>query len=151
MNPYVSSCAGENEPGIRRIFRQAMSACTQLPLFLISGGLATISHWTVMLLLIKGGASPLISTAIGASVGAFLNYEMQFYWTFGAKCTHGRSAPFYACTALLSWGLNASCFYVLITIVQLNIYTGQVLTTAIVTIVNFILYKRIVFHAPNSR
>lgn len=99
-----------------------------------------------MALLIRGGLQPLPATGIGALVGSAFNYLFQFHWTFNGVGVHGKAIPAYASTAVLGWCVNAGLFHVLISIAHAGHGSAQVFTTAGVAAMNFILYKRVVFH-----
>ncbi len=124
----------------------AASPTTQVTQFLVSGGLATLIHWAVMGLLIREGLQPVVATTMGALAGSVFNYVVQFYWTFNGNGVHGRAMPTYACTVILAWCVNAGLFYFLTLLFHTGLVVGQACTTATVAVMNFILYKRIVFH-----
>lgn len=126
--------------------RITRSLAAQVIPFLASGGFATAIHWTVMALLIRGGSQPVLATAIGAFVGSVFNYLFQFHWTFNGVGIHSKAIPAYASTAILGWCVNAGIFYFLISIAHAGQGLAQVCTTAVVAAMNFILYKRVVFH-----
>ncbi len=122
------------------------SAAVQAGRFLASGGSSTLMHWAAMGLLVQGGLSPLLSTAIGAFTGAVSNYFLQFYWAFNGKGVHGSSMPVYAFTVILGGLLNAGLFHLLTALIHVGIVPAQIFSTAAVAVMNFVIYKRIVFH-----
>lgn len=124
----------------------AASLTTQVTQFLVSGGVATLIHWTVMSLLIREGWQPVVATTMGALAGSVFNYVLQFYWTFSGIGVHDRAMPTYTCTVVLAWCVNAALFYFLTSLVHTGLVVAQACTTATVAVMNFILYKRIVFH-----
>lgn len=119
---------------------------TQVIRFLLSGGVATFIHWAVIGLFVWLGEQPTFATAIGALAGSTFNYLFQFYWTFGGRSEHSRTIPVYACSTIVGWGVNVGLFYFLISVIYAGVAWAQILTTAIVAAINFILYKRIVFN-----
>lgn len=99
-----------------------------------------------MSLLIEKGLPPVLATAIGALIGSAFNYTFLFYWTFNGTGIHGKEIPSYACTVIFGWCANAGVFYFLISSVHAGLALAQVCTTAAVAVMNFVLYKRMVFH-----
>lgn len=99
-----------------------------------------------MALLVWQGAPAVLATVIGAIVGSLFNYLFQFYWAFSGIGVHSKAIPAYASTAILGWCVNAGIFYLLISIVHADHGLAQLCATAAVAVINFILYKRIVFH-----
>jgi len=118
--------------------------------FLIAGGLATLVHWSVMAILVYQDMSPVRASTAGAIVGAVINYMLQFHWAFSAR-SHEKAAPAYACTLLLGWCANAATLAFFISVTQLDTRLGQACATATVAAMNFILYKKVVFHESVSR
>ena len=75
--------------------------------FAISGGLATLTHITVFVLLVEW----LLMRPLYASVPAFLaavgvSYGMNYRWTFDAQGPHQVMLPRFVLVALAGLGLN---------------------------------------------
>ncbi|MFA4914996.1 MAG: GtrA family protein [Burkholderiaceae bacterium] len=113
--------------------------------FCISGSLATAAHYLVMAGAIGLGWSSGAATALGAAIGALLNYVLQYSFTFRATGGHGHASPRYLLSVLLSWLLNLVFFLVLTAGFSMNIYAAQLLTTAAVALCNYAIMKRYVF------
>lgn len=114
--------------------------------FCISGGIATLAHWCVMALLIIGQQDAVVATAVGATVGAALNYLLQFHFTFAAQARHQTALPAYFIAVIASWSLNLALFGMLHQWLQWNALIAQLCTTGVVMLLNMIWYKRYVFH-----
>jgi len=99
-----------------------------------------------MWMLIGTGLNPVLATTIGALVGAIVNYVFQFSWTFSGVGTHHAAIPAYVCTVVLGWAVNAGLYATLISFSVMGLATAQVCTTAAMATINFILYKKVVFH-----
>lgn len=99
-----------------------------------------------MSLLIREGWQPVFATTMGALAGSVFNYVVQFYWTFNGIGVHGRAMPTYFCTVIWAWCVNAALFYFLTSLVHTGLVVAQACTTTTVAVMNFFLYKRIVFH-----
>jgi len=114
--------------------------------FLTSGGLATGVHWSLMWLLIQLGMDATLATAIGAAAGAVANYVLQYYHTFKCQTAHASVIPDYLKVVLVGWMANILLFYLLYNYLLNNAAWAQLLTTALVTVLNFTLYHKVVFH-----
>lgn len=126
--------------------RPAIALITQILRFLVSGGAATLIHWAVMGALVVAGGNPVLSTAVGAVAGSAFNYVLQFSWAFNGVARHSAAIPAYVLVVILGWALNAALYACLTLFFEIGIVKAQVFTTAIVAVMNFSVYKRIVFH-----
>lgn len=123
----------------------------QIMRFLVSGAFATLVHWSVFALLTQVSVIPLAATTYGAISGAVVNYFLQRHVVFASKLAHSKALGPYIVTVLLSFILNVFLFFLLERTQLFPLLLTQVLTSACVMCVNFILYKKVVFHdAPNS-
>lgn len=113
--------------------------------FLLAGGTATALHWLVMALLIQLNVEPAMATALGASVGLGFNYLAQHRWAFRSRLTHRMAFPRYLASATVGWCLNLAIFSSFQQF-DTGIVTSQICATALVTLVNFLLSERFVFH-----
>lgn len=118
----------------------------QVMRFLVFGGAATAIHWAVMWSLVIIGFPPIVATSMGAVVGSVVNYIFQFFWTFNGVSRHEKTIPVYLCTVVLAWVANAGFYYLLTLFSEMGAAVAQVSTSIAVAAMNFILYKRIVFH-----
>lgn len=132
------------------IFGLPMSASDRLPKLLLrfamSGGLATVMHWSLMALLMRAHWPAEVATALGALVGAIVNYVMQRYFTFRVNVAHMRALPRYVLVMMLGWIANLTLFAVLHSGMMLATGLAQVFTSALVALLSFTLYRSLVFH-----
>ena len=122
----------------------------QIIRFLSCGAIATLVHWIVFIVLAMGvlmpAVAPLLATTIGAVVGAVVNFFLQHRVAFATKASYLKTVTPYGLSVMLGFALNALCFVLLM---QLNVFPlglVQVLSTACVTVFNFIFYKKVVFY-----
>lgn len=113
--------------------------------FLVTGGVATLAHWLVMAALVEAGLDPRLATAAGATVGLVLNYLGQHRFTFTSALRHRVAFPRYLGGAMLGWCLNLAIFSALLHF-ELTITVAQLLATGLVTLFNFKIAQRYVFH-----
>lgn len=127
-------------------FRLIVSGNRQPLGFLVSGGTATLVHWVTMALLIDGSMPPAAATAIGSLAGAATNYALQRRLAFRNSGPHGAVVPRYALSCATSWLANLVLFRLLFELAGLPVPPAQILTTGLVTGLNYQMYKRLVFH-----
>lgn len=114
--------------------------------FVLSGGIATALHWALMAVLIHFHGSAVLATALGALAGACANYLLQQRFTFRVRVEHLQTMPRYALVTLLGWLANLALFAVFHAWMGLGVTLAQLITSGLVALLNFALYKRVVFH-----
>ena len=113
--------------------------------FIVSGGVSTLSHWLTMALLIFAGVIPALATAIGAIVGAIVNYLAQKSYTFKSRSLHRIALPRYIAACAILWLANLVVFMLLNGPLSLPVAPAQLVTTALVAILSYWLYRIMVF------
>lgn len=113
--------------------------------FVMTGGLATLSHWLTMALLILAGMLPSLATAIGALVGAVVNYLMQKAYTFRSSRSHRVALPRYVAACIVLWLANLLLFMLLHRLFYVPVMPAQFLTTGFVALLSYWLYRGMVF------
>lgn len=114
--------------------------------FLFSGGIATSLHWGVMWVLVMLQVDATIATGVGALAGAMANYLLQYYHTFQCDEAHASVFPAYLRVCVIGLCTNAALFHLIFTFALPSILWAQLCTTGCVTLLNFYLYKKVVFH-----
>jgi putative flippase GtrA len=114
--------------------------------FIASGGAATLSHWLTMALLIVAGTAPSMATAVGAVVGAGVNYQLQKAYAFRSANSHRVALPRYVTACVLLWLTNLLLFVALHRLLQLSVVMAQFATTAFVALLSYWLYRHMVFN-----
>ena len=118
--------------------------------FLVSGGIATAVHLLTLWGLINLQVEAVLASSIGAFVGAIVNYFLQYFFTFKTKRKHKQALLAYIPMVLVSWLLNLALFYSLYGSLFTQPLTAQIATTGVVMVVNFLLYKKVVFRAKSD-
>ena len=113
--------------------------------FILSGGSATLLHYSAMALLIAVGIDPVYATAAGAFVGAIFNYILQYHYTFQSDKSHIYAIFTYSLTVLFGFLSNELIFVLFYNFLNAGIITSQLSATAVVTIQNYLVYKYLVF------
>ena len=95
--------------------------------------------------------SPIAATTTGALCGAVVNYFLQRSVVFNSQGSHLRTLPRYILSVGLSFLFNALIFALLQSSAMFSLFMTQIVTTVCVMLINFVLYKRLVFHeSPTS-
>jgi putative flippase GtrA len=118
--------------------------------FLVSGGIATAVHLLTLWGLINLQVEAVLASSIGAFLGAIVNYFLQYFFTFKTKRKHKQALLAYIPMVLVSWLLNLALFYSLYGGLLPDPLMAQVVTTGVVMVVNFLLYKKVVFRAKSD-
>lgn len=118
---------------------------SQIKRFILSGGVATLVHLASMGGLVSAGLNPIVSTSVGVILGAITNYILQYYYTFDADDKHMSSGFKYIITVGISFVSNLILFTVFYNVLNLSVISSQLLTSAIVALQNYTIYKYFVF------
>lgn len=118
----------------------------QIVRFVIAGGVSTLSHWSVMALMVFATVMPEIATATGALVGAAVNYILQKSFTFQSIQGHKSTLPRYVFACALLWLANLFVFSTLSRLLGMQIIMAQLIATALVAVLSYWLFKRSVFN-----
>jgi len=113
--------------------------------FLAAGSVATLLHWASMAGFIEMGLGETHATAYGAALGTLANYLLQFHLTYAGRSRHTRALPAYVTNAGLYTLLNTAVFDWLRSTGNLATTPAQFLTTTLLTLLNFLLYRKVVF------
>lgn len=123
----------------------------QLAGFLAAGGLATGTHWTVMALLVAFGLEPALATLSGSVTGAAANYGLQRQLAFRSSSPHWPTLKRYVLACALAALANTVIFILVHHALTIPAMPAQAVTTAVVAMLNFIVYQRFVFHEHTSQ
>lgn len=115
--------------------------------FLVSGGIATAVHWATLWGLLNLQVEAVLASSLGAFVGAIVYYFLQYFFAFKTKRQHKKALLAYMPAVLISWLLNLGLFYSLYGRLFSDPLTAQMVTTGVVMVVNFLIYKKLVFRA----
>lgn len=117
----------------------------QLKRFVMSGGGATLIHLSSMTFLIWLDVNAIFATAFGMVLGAVMNYLFQYYYTFDSNTKHHTSILKYGMSVAISFASNMLLFTLFYTLLHVNAFISQLLTSALVAVQNYCIYKKFVF------
>lgn len=114
--------------------------------YFISGGIATLVHYTVLTVMVEfGGVDEVLSTVAGYALGAMGHYLLSYHWAFGSSARHRRALVRFVFVAASTLVLNAAVFWVFHEIFGLWYLLAQLVTTALLLFVNFTINARFTF------
>lgn len=115
------------------------------------GAIATAVHYALLITLVRSGAAtPPIATTVGFSLGALVNYLLNYRYTFESDKPHLDALPKFITTALCGAALNYLVVRAGIALGQ-HYLIAQLGATALVLLWNFWVNRLWTFRATSSR
>lgn len=114
--------------------------------YTVAGSIAAIAHFSVLWGLVEWfGVYATYASATGFCVAIFVNYSLQYYWTFRAKGPHGVMFLRYLVVTLTMLGVNTLLFWTLNEAMGVYYLVAQVIATGCVMILNFTINRYYTF------
>ena len=114
----------------------------QFMMFAGVGAIGTFGHYLVLILMVQiGGAAPLTGSTCGFLVGAFINYLLNYSFTFESKKEHKEALSKFMVVATLGFGLNAAIMFLGTEVPRFHYFGVQLVATGVVLVSNFALNK----------
>jgi putative flippase GtrA len=102
------------------------------------GCLSAVGHYGLLMALVQcAGITPVNAAFAGATMGALINYLLNFRYTFCSHASHVGTIPKFVIVALISILANQALIWVLITRLAMYYLFAQLLTTAILLLCSF--------------
>ena len=106
--------------------------------YLVAGGVALLVHLAVLTALVEyTSLSELVSTSIGFLCAVPVNFHLQRTFVFRSSGAYGAEFTKYSVVTASTFLLNAFIFSVINSIIGIQYALAQMITTAVVLIVNF--------------
>lgn len=119
-------------------------------LYVLVGGMGTLAQYVVFVSMVKlGGMKPTPASAVGAGVGAIVNYVLNCLVVFKGRKNHWQTAPKFAVVAGLALGVNTALMFLLCEKASVHYLVAQVLTSGAVLVVTYVLNSRMTFKRKN--
>lgn len=112
--------------------------------FLLTGGLNTVVCLGFFAILIKHGVNYLLASTIVFIFGIIEGYVLSSALVFRHKISF-RPLLRYAVVYIVSYIVNIVLLYVCVELVNLGKFNGQVITSLLIAVMNYILIKKLVF------
>ena len=106
--------------------------------FAAVGVIGTLAHYLTLVIIVEaGGARPLIGSSVGFIVGAFVNYTLNYRYTFRSSRRHREALPRFYLIATVGFLFNGAIFWALSVPLGWHYLLAQVVATIKVLIWNF--------------
>ena len=102
------------------------------------GFVSAIGHYGLLITLVQGpGVEPVRASAAGALLGAWINYTLNYRYTFRSNESHRKSAIRFAIVASVGLLLNVVFMWLGVAVMHAHYLLSQVITTALVVLWSF--------------
>ena len=124
------------------------SEATRLTGYIASGLASTAAHYVVMVALVQwAGWWEVTASSAGFLAGAAVKYPLNYWVVFKSSARHGRALVRFAIGLAAGFVLNGAILAVLLATLDVHYLVSQVLTTGVVTVVNYLLARNWIFRA----
>ena len=114
--------------------------------YLIAGGTAFIVLMLVLIFLVEVfSMNEVLATAIGLICATPVNYSLQKRFVFRSKAPVGKSFVIYCVVTGATMLLNVELFYLILKYSGLHYTVSQLLTTAIIVVLNYFVNRHLTF------
>lgn len=116
--------------------------------YVASGLAATGSHYAVMVALVQwAGWWEVAASSAGFLAGAAVKYPLNYWVVFASRLSHARAIVRFAIGLAAGFLLNGLVLALLLGTLEAHYLVSQVLTTGVVTVVNYLLARNWIFRA----
>ena len=103
------------------------------------GCVSAIGHYGLLILLVQGfSTDAVLASSAGATLGAVINYLLNYHYTFQSRQAHASSFTKFALVAIVGLGLNTLLMWGGVDLLHLHYLLAQVVTTGLVLIWSFL-------------
>jgi putative flippase GtrA len=114
--------------------------------FAVSGGLATVTHVAVFVVLVEGlGLRPVLAATPAFVFALLVSYGANYHWTFAASGPHRLMLPRFVMVALIGLSLNLLITYSVVDVAGYWYGYALLLVVLIVPLLTFTLSRVWVF------
>jgi len=133
------------------LYYQMSELLRQFVRFFGVGSISAIGHFGVLILLVQVFAvAPVPASAAGALIGAWINYVLNYRYTFRSDKKHSEAVFKFAMVALIGLLLNSLFMWLGVEILAMHYLLSQVVTTGLVFIWNFAANRCWTFRVAGS-
>jgi putative flippase GtrA len=102
------------------------------------GFVSAIGHYGLLIALVQlAGAAAVPASAAGALLGAWINYSLNYHFTFRSSKRHREAVLKFAVVATVGLVLNTLFMWVGVELIRLHYILSQIVTTGLVLIWSF--------------
>ncbi|MFA7269728.1 MAG: GtrA family protein [Sterolibacterium sp.] len=115
------------------------------------GLVSAIGHFGTLILLVQGfGMAAVPASAAGALVGAWINYSLNYRYTFRSAKQHRETVVKFAVVAAVGLLLNTLFMWLGVELLDLHYLLSQLATTGLVVVWSFLANRYWTFHVVTS-
>ena len=106
------------------------------------GAVGTASHYVVLVLLVElMSLTPVIASSCGAIAGAFVNYILNYKFTFKSRKSHTEAVTKFMLVALAGFFVNLFIIWLFTSVIAINYLIAQVIATGVVLVTNYTINR----------
>ena len=118
-----------------------IAVARQFLAFATVGACGTGAHYATLIAGVSLGLDPVTASAIGWSIGAVVNYSLNYRFTFRSRLSHRQAAPRFALVAATGLLLNTVLMAVEVGPLGLHYLVAQTFATGTILCCNFVLSR----------
>lgn len=116
------------------------------------GCVSAIGHYGLLILLVQAaGVDAVPASAAGALLGAWINYSLNYRFTFRSSKRHVESVSKFAVVAAVGLLLNTLFMWIGAELLGIHYLIAQVLTTGLVMVWSFVANRFWTFHVGDGK
>ncbi|QAU33274.1 GtrA family protein [Janthinobacterium sp. 17J80-10] len=116
------------------------------------GCVSAIGHYGLLILLVQAaGMAAVPASAAGALLGAWINYSLNYRFTFRSNKRHAESVTKFAIVAAIGLLLNTLFMWIGVDWLGLHYLAAQIVTTALVMVWSFVANRFWTFHVRDGK
>jgi putative flippase GtrA len=112
---------------------------------------SAIGHYGLLIALVQFAGVPAVpASAAGALLGAWINYHLNYHFTFLSSKRHREAVPKFLAVAAVGLVLNTFFMWVGVGVIGAHYLLSQVVTTGLVLVWNFAGNRYWTFHSTRG-
>ncbi|URZ00148.1 GtrA family protein [Clostridium felsineum] len=113
--------------------------------FCITGAMNTLISMLSYFILLKIGVYYILANVISYFIGMINSYILNRKWVFKSKDPLITTAFKFCCVNVVALGLSTLILYLFVTILRIDKFVAQLLTTTIIMLINYVSNKFFAF------
>lgn len=116
------------------------------------GCISAIGHYGLLIVLVRGaGVAAVPASTAGALLGAWINYSLNYRFTFRSSKNHKESVSKFAAVAVVGLLLNTLFMWIGVDVLHMHYLLSQIITTGLVMIWSFLGNRFWTFHVREDK
>jgi len=112
------------------------------------GFISAIGHYGLLIALVQIGGVPAVpASAAGALLGAWINYTLNYHFTFRSSKRHREAVVKFAAIAIIGLSLNTVFMWVGVELIGAHYLLSQIITTGLIALWNFTGHRNWTFQS----